>query len=99
MKLKISMPKSYPETDRLTHLSDVAGWTLRDGAIHRTSGFDTLALAIAFADKVANIAESANHHPDIDIRYTKVRLTLVSHYAGGLIDRDFAMTRGNNDVA
>jgi 4a-hydroxytetrahydrobiopterin dehydratase len=40
---------------------------------------------------VAELAEAADHHPDIDIRYSKVTLTLSTHDAGGLTERDFAL--------
>ncbi len=47
--------------------------------------------AMAFANRVADLAESAGHHPDIDIRYNKVRLGLISHDAGGITTRDAKM--------
>ena len=45
--------------------------------------------AIAFVNNVADLAEGAGHHPDIDIRYNRVRLALVTHDAGGLTSKDF----------
>jgi 4a-hydroxytetrahydrobiopterin dehydratase len=47
--------------------------------------------AIVFVNRVAGLADDANHHPDIDIRYDKVRLTLSSHDAGGVTSRDLAL--------
>ena len=44
-------------------------------------------------DFVAELAEAANHHPDIDIRYNRVRLTLSTHSAGGVTEKDFALAR------
>jgi 4a-hydroxytetrahydrobiopterin dehydratase len=49
---------------------------------------------MAFVNQVAEKAEKAGHHPDIDIRYNKVRLALVSHDAGGLTERDFDLATG-----
>jgi 4a-hydroxytetrahydrobiopterin dehydratase len=46
---------------------------------------------MGFVNRVAIMAEKADHHPDIDIRYNKVRLGLVSHDAGGITRRDAAM--------
>ena len=46
---------------------------------------------MAFVTRVALVAEAANHHPDIDIRYAKVTLTLTTHDAAGLTARDFAV--------
>ena len=46
---------------------------------------------MAFVNRVAALAEAADHHPDIDIRYSKVTLTLSTHDAGGLTERDFSL--------
>jgi 4a-hydroxytetrahydrobiopterin dehydratase len=69
------------------------GWT-RDGeTIEKTYAFATFAEAVAFVDRVAVEADAADHHPDIDIRYTKVRLALTTHSAGGLTDKDTDLAR------
>jgi len=54
---------------------------------------------VAFVNKVAGVAEEAGHHPDIDIRYNRVRLALISHDAGGLTTRDFALAAGADKLA
>jgi 4a-hydroxytetrahydrobiopterin dehydratase len=51
--------------------------------------FGDFRAGMAFVNKVADAAEAADHHPDIDIRYNKVRLALVTHDAGGLTNKDF----------
>jgi 4a-hydroxytetrahydrobiopterin dehydratase len=66
-------------------------WKLDDGKLVRDWTFKDFVEAMAFVHRVAGIAEEAGHHPDIDIRYNKVRLALVSHDAGGLTKRDAAM--------
>ena len=73
---------------RLTARPD---WRIENGELVRTFQFETFPDAVAFVNKVAGAAEHANHHPDIDIRYNRVRLALVSHDAGGLTDKDFAL--------
>ncbi len=55
------------------------------------SVFPDFAAALAFVNRVGTAAEQAGHHPDIDIRYNRVRLALVSHDAGGLTEKDFAL--------
>ena len=60
----------------------------------RTFQFESFCDAVAFVNKVAGMAEKAGHHPDIDIRYNRVRLALVSHDAGGLTDKDFDLAAG-----
>jgi 4a-hydroxytetrahydrobiopterin dehydratase len=72
-----------------TKLKAMPLWTLERGEIVRNSTFGDFVEAMEFVNAVAELAEGAGHHPDIDIRYNKVRLALVSHDAGGLTERDF----------
>ena len=52
-----------------------------------------------FVNRVADAAETAGHHPDIDIRYNRVRLSLVTHDAGGLTEKDFALAAQAGNAA
>ncbi len=70
-------------------LQSMPQWTLEGGAIVRDCVFGNFVEAMQFVNGVAELAEGAGHHPDIDIRYNKVRLALISHDAGGLTERDF----------
>jgi 4a-hydroxytetrahydrobiopterin dehydratase len=73
-------------------LTDLEGWRSADGAIEREWKLDDFAAAIAFVNRVAELAERANHHPDILIHgWNKVRLTLSTHSEGGLTESDFAL--------
>ena len=74
-------------------LKKLSGWELKKGEITRAYKFKDFEAAMAFVKKVANLAEAADHHPDIDIRYNKVRLTLSTHSAGGLTKKDFSLAR------
>lgn len=58
-------------------------------ALRRTYCFPTFPTAIAFVRFVAELAEAADHHPDIDIRYSKVTLSLSTHSEGGVTEKDF----------
>lgn len=71
-----------------TFLAAHPGWKHEGGMIRRTYEAPTFLAGIAFVSKVAHAAEEANHHPDIDIRWRKVTLALVTHDAGGLTWRD-----------
>jgi 4a-hydroxytetrahydrobiopterin dehydratase len=82
-----------------SHLSKRPEWNIENGQLARTFKFETFPEAIAFVDKVAAIAEESNHHPDIDIRYNRVRLSLVSHDAGGITSKDFAVAAGADKVS
>ena len=64
-----------------SHLESRPDWKIERGELIRTFTFETFPEAISFVDKVAALAEEAGHHPDIDIRYNKVKLALVSHDA------------------
>lgn len=67
------------------------GWKYEAGALVREYSFADFNQAFAFVARLAMIAEKAGHHPDIDIRYNKVRVALVSHDAGGVTGRDIGM--------
>jgi 4a-hydroxytetrahydrobiopterin dehydratase len=66
-------------------------WTLSEGKLVRDWKFKDFVAAMAFVNRVAAIAEEAGHHPDIDIRYNRVSLGLVTHDAGGVTARDAQM--------
>jgi 4a-hydroxytetrahydrobiopterin dehydratase len=81
-------------TERLSHTSD---WLIESGELVRTFKFPDFVSAIAFVNRVAEVAEAAGHHPDIDIRYNRVRLALVTHDAGGLTGKDFDLAARANE--
>lgn len=66
-------------------------WRVEAGALRRSLEFPDFREAIQFVSLVAEMAERAKHHPDIDIRYNRLEFTLVSHDAGGVTDRDIAL--------
>jgi 4a-hydroxytetrahydrobiopterin dehydratase len=66
-------------------------WKLQGGKLVREWTFKDFVEAMKFVDRVAGLAEAAGHHPDIDIRYNRVVLGLISHDAGGITRRDAAM--------
>lgn len=72
-------------------LRDNPEWTLQEGKLMRKWTFKDFVEAMAFVNRVADLAEAAGHHPDIDVRYNQVVLGLVSHDAGGITQRDAAM--------
>jgi len=70
------------------NLQKLRGWKLVDNEIKKTFNKKDFVHAMGFVNKVALLAEKANHHPDIDIRWNKVTLTLSTHSAGGLTIKD-----------
>lgn len=74
-----------------SRLVTVPDWQLEAGELVRTFLFKDFRASLAFVNQVGNLAEAAGHHPDIDIRYNKVRLALVTHDAGGITQKDFEL--------
>jgi 4a-hydroxytetrahydrobiopterin dehydratase len=72
-----------------THLGALPEWRIEKGELTRTFTFQDFPAALAFVNRVGEQAEEAGHHPDIDIRYNRVRLGLVTHDASGLTSKDF----------
>ncbi|MFK7958934.1 MAG: 4a-hydroxytetrahydrobiopterin dehydratase [Phycisphaerales bacterium] len=72
-------------------LEDQSDWSLAGDAIQRTLVFDDFVAAIEFVNRVAELAESQQHHPDIMVRWNKVTLTVSTHDAGGLTEKDFEL--------
>ena len=70
-------------------LVSVPDWQIESGELVRTFLFKDFRQSLAFVNQVGELAEKAGHHPDIDIRYNKVRLGLVTHDAGGISAKDF----------
>jgi 4a-hydroxytetrahydrobiopterin dehydratase len=79
-------------------LPEVPEWKLEEDAIVRSFQLPSFPAAIAFVNKIAEEAEKANHHPDIDVRWRTVRLALSTHSAGGLTSADFTLARKLDQV-
>lgn len=74
-------------------MARVPEWKRAGTGITRTYVFKDFPAAIRFVNKIAGLAESAWHHPDIDIRWNKVTLRLTTHDQGGLTGKDFKLAR------
>lgn len=76
-------------------VAEIPNWRLRlhDGKLVRDFEFADFVSAMVFVNKVGALAEAHNHHPDIDIRYNKVQLGLISHDAKGITQRDLRLAR------
>jgi 4a-hydroxytetrahydrobiopterin dehydratase len=77
------------QEDANRHLSALPEWKIVSGELTRTFQFKDFRAALSFVNCVGELAEEAGHHPDIDIRYNRVRLGLVTHDAGGITAKDF----------
>ena len=76
-------------------LDELGDWEREDKEIHKVFEFDDFTAAIKFVNEVASMANRYDHHPDIDIRWNKVRLALSTHSEGGLTSLDFDLA---NDI-
>lgn len=79
-------------------LQDLDGWERADGALRRSIKFQSFLGGIDAVRRVAEHAESKDHHPDIDIRWRTVTFALVTHSEGGITDKDVAMARDINGI-
>ena len=86
------MPK-LSDAELQKAVGSLPGWSLADGMLKNTFKHPSFPEAIVFVNAVAQLAEVANHHPDIDIRYSNITLGLVTHDAGGITEKDVALAR------
>lgn len=81
------------DAEQQAGLSALPGWSIEAGMLVKTYAHPTFPEAIVFVNAVAHLAELANHHPDVDIRYTNVTLRLTTHDSGGITARDVALAK------
>ncbi|MCM8746208.1 4a-hydroxytetrahydrobiopterin dehydratase [Thermomicrobium sp. CFH 73360] len=74
-------------------LESLPAWERQGDALVREVKFKNFREAMAFVNRVADVAEEHRHHPDITIRYNRVQLLLTTHEAGGLTERDVELAR------
>jgi 4a-hydroxytetrahydrobiopterin dehydratase len=86
------------ETEISTRLKSLPDWKVESCELTRTFTFKDFRGSLAFVNQVGEAAERAGHHPDIDIRYNRVRLGLVTHDAGGITAKDFDLASAANKL-
>lgn len=80
-------------------LKSLNGWSSANGEISKTFSFKTFMDSVGFVNRLAELAEKAQHHPDIDIRFNKVTIGLTTHDEGGISDKDTALAAQIDSVA
>lgn len=83
------MAQLLTEPEIQERANSLPGWTVEENKLQTTRKFKDFVAAIEFVNKLVEPAESAGHHPDIEISYNKVKVTLTTHDAGGLTQKDF----------
>jgi 4a-hydroxytetrahydrobiopterin dehydratase len=73
------------------HMRSLPGWNPKDGSIEKEFRFKSYLEGLAFANEIGQIAERENHHPDILIKWRRVKLTLSTHSVKGLSENDFIL--------
>jgi 4a-hydroxytetrahydrobiopterin dehydratase len=74
-------------------------WIEIDGGLERTFELPSFAEAVAFVNRVADLAEQENHHPDLTLSYRKVTVRWTTHSAGGITDRDHELAARTDGLA
>ena len=85
-------PRLSPD-DVTTALSALPLWSGGEDGIERTLELPTFRSAVEAISMVADVAEQLDHHPDMDLRWRKVRVAVVTHSAGGLTELDLELAR------
>jgi 4a-hydroxytetrahydrobiopterin dehydratase len=80
------------------YLAAVPGWQLDGKKIWRELRLESFMSAIAFVNRVADLAEREGHHPDLHIHYSRVRIELWTHSIGGLSENDFILAAKINQI-
>ncbi len=83
----------------MARLQDMQGWEYTNGEIVREFTFDSFIKGIEFVNSVANEAEAENHHPNMDIRYKNIRISISTHDAGGITPKDFLLAEQINKLS
>jgi 4a-hydroxytetrahydrobiopterin dehydratase len=77
------------DSESQSRLAQLPGWAIESGELVKTFQFPDFVASLVFVNRLGDAAESAGHHPDIDIRYNRVRIALVTHSARGITEKDF----------
>src|SRR5260221_12051431 len=83
-----TVPSRRSELEIQRAHESLPGWDRRADVLTKNFTFNTFANGIEFVNRVAKAADDANHHPDVDIRYTRIVCTLSTHDAGGITQQD-----------
>ena len=81
-----------------SRLVNLRGWTLDGDRIKKLFTFKDFAEAVGFLGRITPVADEQNHHPDVEIHWNELTLTLWTHASGGLTERDFRLARAIDEM-
>ena len=87
-----------PKEDIVKNLTSLDGWKQSGIEIEKQFKFKNFIHSIGFVNKVAILSEKADHHPDILVQYSKVKITLSTHSEGGITEKDFSLASQIEDI-
>jgi 4a-hydroxytetrahydrobiopterin dehydratase len=79
-------------------LADLEGWTAKEGKLNKRFKFENFAAALAFVNKAGELAEAADHHPDIKLGWGYAEFDITTHDRGGITDFDIYLAAKINDI-
>jgi len=79
-------------------VAGLPGWSVKGDALVKTYKHSSFAEAIVFVNAVAHMAELADHHPDVDIRYSTILVALRTHDQGGITEKDVTLARDIDEI-
>ena len=89
---------TYTESQIAERLRDFDGWSYEGGVIRRVYKTDGFPKTLMLVNAIGYLAEAADHHPDMLVKWGSVAVTLSTHSAGGITDKDFALARRIQDL-
>ena len=95
----MGQPQKLSDDEIGRKLTEVPGWELVDGKLHRVFQFKDFVRAFAFMSSVALVAESQNHHPEWFNVYNRVVIDLRTHDADGITEKDFRLAKAAGELS
>lgn len=86
-------PSAVSEADAQARLADLPGWTVESGWLRRTYSTDGWPTTLMLVNAIGYVAEAADHHPDLEVKWGSVRVGLQTHTAGGITAKDLELAR------
>lgn len=92
LQLQSRVMKRLTEEEIRKNLKRLSGWSVKEGKLKKEFVFEDFKRAVAFVNEISETAEKENHHPDVNLHdYDKVEISLSTHDAGGLTEKDFSV--------